>query len=949
MHPLPVETSRLRAPGWWCRALFTCVALLACQRAPTEVAGAREDVERAEAAALDPGVGVVTTHWSVAPEVVLDLARAELGTEPDTRPVVASGNTVYVVAWLRQNVDVAEVRFARVRVADDVVLGVGAFSTGVGAGLAESLDVAASGDTFLFVWEVPSDGLMGNVRGARVRGADGVLLDARPITVSDRPTPGPGPRVASNGTDFFVAWTDTTSSPLRSVRGARVQTSNGRVLDWPNRSIGTTQGLLGEVSVAHGDGVYFVAWAGIDQPPGQSRIRGVRVRSSNLTVLDTSPLLLSASASNQFRPAVTFAQGRFLVAWEDSLWPQGWKAVGRRVNPVNGVIDPLEAVFSADPTSRQMDIDLAATTGGTMAVWRAAAPFTYDPFPADVWATRLAPDGWSPLGSELYVLSATPGAWELHPSIAPGVDHYRVAWYRQTTDADAAIALARVELDGLVPTPERVVSPPAPPARGSEVAMASAGDIALVVWQDTRARRLDQTVDLLGARMRVSDGAVLDAEVLVIASDVRLEAMPSVATDGQRFLVAYESRSSLTSDVSIQAVRVNVADGAVLDAEPLSVCAVAGARAAPVVAFGDGYFLVAWGDFRAAGSGVYHARVRASDGVVLEPDGVRIPTSGYASMKPGVAYGGGFFLVAWNDSYQQDIVATRVRAVDGQAQDVTGIVLAQDSNVEEAPAIVFGGGGFLVAWRRLLLDQLGTRFIEGRRVRADDGGVDAEAEFSLGTVLESASPFALAFDGTRYLLLRERAAGAKRELVAARVSMDLRSTDWPGEVLVHDVRPQGRIAVTPGTVEGTFLVGYTDASAAPRVRVRRVSEVRLPQGTHCATAVECGSGFCVDGVCCDSACGDSTFEDCQACAVMAGAPADGVCGPVRQEAARVCRESAGACDVAETCDGVSTECPADALAEDGTSCDDLEACTQVDTCQSGVCQGSEPGECPTQE
>jgi Galactose oxidase, central domain len=49
--------------------------------------------------------------------------------------------------------------------------------------------------------------------------------------------------------------------------------------------------------------------------------------------------------------------------------------------------------------------------------------------------------------------------------------------------------------------------------------------------------------------------------------------------------------------------------------------------------------------------------------------------------------------------------------------------------------------------------------------------------------------------------------------------------------------------------------------------------------THCATGVECETGFCVDGVCCDSSC----KLPCEACsAALKGSGADGVCGPIAQ-------------------------------------------------------------------
>src|SRR6266496_3158552 len=51
----------------------------------------------------------------------------------------------------------------------------------------------------------------------------------------------------------------------------------------------------------------------------------------------------------------------------------------------------------------------------------------------------------------------------------------------------------------------------------------------------------------------------------------------------------------------------------------------------------------------------------------------------------------------------------------------------------------------------------------------------------------------------------------------------------------------------------------------------------------------------------------------------------------------VCRASAGQCDAAENCTGSSATCPADELASNGTSCSDGNSCTGPDTCQSGSC------------
>ncbi len=77
-------------------------------------------------------------------------------------------------------------------------------------------------------------------------------------------------------------------------------------------------------------------------------------------------------------------------------------------------------------------------------------------------------------------------------------------------------------------------------------------------------------------------------------------------------------------------------------------------------------------------------------------------------------------------------------------------------------------------------------------------------------------------------------------------------------------------------------------------------------GSPCAHADECGSGFCIEGACCNAACGDA----CSTCLASEGAMAEGRCGPRREGS--VCRETgAGACDVAEVCDGDGRACPPD--------------------------------------
>ena len=98
----------------------------------------------------------------------------------------------------------------------------------------------------------------------------------------------------------------------------------------------------------------------------------------------------------------------------------------------------------------------------------------------------------------------------------------------------------------------------------------------------------------------------------------------------------------------------------------------------------------------------------------------------------------------------------------------------------------------------------------------------------------------------------------------------------------------------------------------------------------------CGDdGFCADGYCCDAPCTGS----CEVC----NAPgSEGVCSPAPAET--VCREAAGGCDVAETCDGASRFCPPNQVAEKGVVCRGAQDACEKDA----VCDGKTQA-CPANE
>ena len=76
--------------------------------------------------------------------------------------------------------------------------------------------------------------------------------------------------------------------------------------------------------------------------------------------------------------------------------------------------------------------------------------------------------------------------------------------------------------------------------------------------------------------------------------------------------------------------------------------------------------------------------------------------------------------------------------------------------------------------------------------------------------------------------------------------------------------------------------------------------------------------------------------DCDAAEFCTGSsapcPSDIFAGPET-----VCRPASGTCDAREVCTGLSTSCPEDIKAPNNSLCEDGNLCTLLDTCQAGVC------------
>ena len=155
-------------------------------------------------------------------------------------------------------------------------------------------------------------------------------------------------------------------------------------------------------------------------------------------------------------------------------------------------------------------------------------------------------------------------------------------------------------------SPEHAVSDVVPSyaiAGQYDPAVASNGDLYLVVWQDDRL----YDDHIYGARV-TADGEVLDpAGIPITPLTYGDQEAPVVASDGDDFLVVYGD-DSRSLDFDLYATRVR-SDGTVVEPEGIAVSTADGDQYSPGLAFDGTNYLAVWDDGRGSSYDIYGARI----------------------------------------------------------------------------------------------------------------------------------------------------------------------------------------------------------------------------------------------------------------------------------------------------------------------------------------------------
>jgi hypothetical protein len=225
----------------------------------------------------------------------------------ETRPRLAWNGSVYLLVWEDTRASSGDVYALRLSKTGTPLA---ATATQVGSG--GSLPVVASdGSDFLVAWTTS-----GQAQAARVSGTTGAVLDMTPITLPGRPFRFPA--ITFNGESYVVVWSDEfaggglTRDDLYGVRISKA----GTLLDANGFIVAGTSMREWAPSLASNGTDVFAVWEATPNY-GDIYVRGTRITRAG-AVLDPDGVPIGGSM-NEAEPVVTWSGNEYTVAWGERV------------------------------------------------------------------------------------------------------------------------------------------------------------------------------------------------------------------------------------------------------------------------------------------------------------------------------------------------------------------------------------------------------------------------------------------------------------------------------------------------------------------------------------------------------------------------------------------------------------------------------------------------------
>jgi MYXO-CTERM domain-containing protein len=465
-----------------------------------------------------------------------------------------------------------------------------------------------------------------------------------------------------------------------------------------------------------------------------------------------------------FDPVVAFNGSQYLAVWQDTGFGQTSAIFATRLSDEAVVLDALGIAIAEDPDTGLAKPTVAFVDGAYLVAWEDRTGGN-----SDVDAARVATDGSvTPLASV-----AETAETETHPSLAGRGDQALLVF--RSNSSVRASHFTGGSFGALFDIS----------AGGEPVVAANPSGDYLVAWSQGAAG-----ADLRG-RFVTSAGAVSGGGFDISAANGS-QVEPALAFDGTNFVCFWRNNSD------IYGARISDT-GVVLDTRQQGGQAVGGVsmvegpalQGAPQVACGSSGCILTWADYR---DPILRADVYAAvvDGAFALGTPTPVASLDRVQAEPSAtAAGTGWFLV-WRDNSTglQYPFGARI-ASDGSVVDPDGILLSTGNNAQVNPVAGRGEDGWLLVWsdsRSFGNDLLGTRF--------DDGGSKLDdPSLAIASAARQQSLPDVSFDGTQYLAVWTDARAATRDIFAGRIGSDGAAIDGSGFVVSNGGRDQTAPAI----------------------------------------------------------------------------------------------------------------------------------------------------------
>ncbi len=509
--------------------------------------------------------------------------------------------------------------------------------------------------------------------------AQRVGLNAQPI---GSPFSVPSLRIATNGSEHYVAWIENFGTLL----GSRM-TREGVLLTPAGTALVSGFSQYTHSTLAHDGANWWLEWGVSDI------LRTVRISASG-AVLDPNggvllPISIGGNVNTAYAPALVGRPGGGVhLFWYDLRVANNYDT-NVFVLPISSGNTPGAERCVSTSSASQRAPDFASGPGGQTAL---------------AFVSEFASDD----RVLVHLLDATG-----RPTTAEPIEVYRgptvgrvgIAWngsvYLLTWDASTILARRLTATGALVdPAPLDVMPGFAPDVE-------ALGDDFLIA--SSRFATYPQTIFAQAIRIDGTTGAPLDPGPFILGGGY-VSTGPRVRTDGSRWIVVYHSHWSHDDSHSDPIYNFVDAGGAATPARNPSTFS--GNAGTPDVAFSGEKFLFVWRSNSLANANNYiSGRVMNPDGTFATGD-ITIAEAPGRQLRPVVGWDGANFVVAWDDQRNQhaffdertDIFAARVTEA-GVVLDPQAFALSARPDADAVAAIACRPNGrSLVACSRFVTD-----------------------------------------------------------------------------------------------------------------------------------------------------------------------------------------------------------------------------------------------------